>query len=137
MAENKLTLKIYNPSGLQLETEVDSVYFQSSEGQIGILDQHVAYAGTLGIGILEYKTAAERSTQRCVVSEGLCQVNKNVLSILADAVDFPASIDLSKLEDERLKLMEKARMAGLEKIESDLIARKIERVTACQKMLSN
>lgn len=137
MAENNLTLKIYNPSGLQLETPVGSVYFQSSEGQIGVLGQHAAYSGTLGIGILEYKTDSESSTRRCVVSDGVCEVNGNVLAILADQVDFPDRIEMSKLEDERLKLTERLLFAGITPAEEALLNKKLARIIACEKLLSN
>ena len=87
MDRDIFNLKIYTPSGLELEAEVKSVNLTTSVGEIGILPMHTRYVGVLGEGRLQYTESKSGETKNLIVSGGFCNfINENLL-VLADRND--------------------------------------------------
>ena len=96
-------LKVVTPAGIALEEEVSSVTLPTSEGEIGVLPGHVQYIALLGVGILTY-TKIGGESQRMVVTSGFCQFAHGHLTVLADQVDTPQSVDVEKLTQKKPEL---------------------------------
>ncbi len=105
--ENKLKLEIVTPHGLVYSDEVDEVIAPGSEGEFGVLPQHIPFLTTLKIGMLTYKKGNE--TGHFFVNWGYAEVGPEKVLILADSAEKSEDIDIEraiaakKRAEERLK----------------------------------
>jgi F-type H+-transporting ATPase subunit epsilon len=110
MAE-KLKLDIVTPYGHVFTDEVDEVVAAGSEGEFGVLPEHVPFLTTLKIGMLTYKKGSE--TGIFFISSGYAEVGPDKVTILADSAERSADIDIErarsamKRAEDRLKQAEK------------------------------
>jgi F-type H+-transporting ATPase subunit epsilon len=109
MAE-KLTLDIVTPYGHVFTDEVDEIVASGSEGEFGVLPDHVPFLTTLKIGILTYKKGSE--TGHFFVNWGYAEVGPDKVTILADSAEKSEEIDAErareamKRAEDRLKKIE-------------------------------
>ena len=110
MAE-KLTLDIVTPYGHVFTDEVDEVVVSGSEGEFGVLPNHIPFLTTIKIGMLAYKKGPE--TGYFFVNWGYAEVGPEEVIILADSAERSDAIDVDrareamKRAEERLKQAEK------------------------------
>ncbi len=110
MAE-KLKLDIVTPYGHVFTEEVDEVVAPGSEGEFGVLPNHIPFLTTLKIGMLIYKKGSE--TGYFFVGSGYAEVGSDNVTILADSaeraedIDIQRAIEAKKRAEERLKQAEK------------------------------
>ena len=95
MAEH-LQLRIVTPLRLVLDEEVTEVTAPGTAGQFGVLPRHCTFLSTLEIGPLVYKS--ERGARSVAVRGGFAEVNNDVMTVLADAAEFPDEIDTARAE---------------------------------------
>ena len=109
MAE-KLTLDIVTPHGHVLTDEVDEIVASGSEGEFGVLPDHVPFLTTLKVGMLVYKKGSE--TGIFFIGSGYSEVGPDKVTILADSAERSDSIDVERAKaamkraEERLKQKE-------------------------------
>jgi F-type H+-transporting ATPase subunit epsilon len=107
---DKLTLDIVTPYGHVFTDEVDEVIASGSEGEFGVLPQHVSFLTTLKIGMITYKKGSE--TGHFFVNWGYADVGPEKVTVLADSAERSADIDVArateamKRAEERLKKAE-------------------------------
>ena len=110
MAE-KLTLDIVTPYGHVFTDEVDEIVASGSEGEFGVLPDHVPFLTTMKIGMLTYKKGSE--TGYFFVNWGYAEVGPDKVTILADSAERADNIDVERAKEamkraeERLKQKEK------------------------------
>lgn len=92
--ENKLKLEIVTPHGLVYNDEVDEVVAPGSEGEFGVLPQHIPFLTTLKIGMLTYKKGNE--TGHFFVNWGYAEVGPDKVLILADSAERSEDIDIER-----------------------------------------
>ncbi len=108
---NKLRLEIVTPHGLIFSDDVDEVVCAGSEGEFGVLPNHVPFFTTLKIGMLTFKKGNE--TRYFFVNWGYAEVGPDKALILADSaeksedIDVQRAIEAKKRAEERLKQAEK------------------------------
>jgi len=105
MAETIL-LEIVTPDRLVLSEEVDEVTAPGVEGEFGVLPGHTPFLTTLKVGELTYRKGKE--IHHMAVSWGYAEVTPKKVTILAEAAEVAAEIDI-----ERAK-------AAMEKAEKEL-----------------
>lgn len=93
MSADNFDIKVYTPQGLEVEDTANSVTLPGVDGEIGVLPEHIKYATILGTGVLEYYSTSEREAKRLVISEGFCTFGNDELTVLADDVLFPETVD--------------------------------------------
>ncbi len=96
MAE-KLTLDIVTPYGHVFTEEVDEVIGSGSEGEFGILPNHIQFLTTLNVGMLTYKKGSE--TGHFFVNWGYAEVGPDKVTILADSAEKSADIDIARARE--------------------------------------
>jgi F-type H+-transporting ATPase subunit epsilon len=101
-----MKLKIVTPTRILVDTEVDEILAPGTEGQFGVLPQHVTFLGLLDLGVLSYVVGGE--TKSVVVHGGYAEVLGEDVTILADDAEFPEEIDPAEAK------------ASLATVESDL-----------------
>lgn len=106
MAE-KLILDIVTPYGHIFTEEVDEVIASGSEGEFGVLPNHIPFLTTIKIGMLTYKKGSE--TGNFFVNWGYAEVGPDKVIILADSAEKSEHIDVErarqamKRAEERIK----------------------------------
>lgn len=100
MSEGTFQLKVFSGRGLEVEATVSGAQIPSEGGELGFLPNHCEYVGLLSTGVAHYTETGSATPKRCIVSGGVCTFNDNVLTLLADTVDLPDSLDLSQLNQD-------------------------------------
>ena len=109
--ENKLNLEIVTPFGLVFSDQVDEVIVQGTEGEFGVLPDHIPFFTTLKIGMLTYRKGTEKGY--FFVNWGYAEVGPDKVLILADSAERSDDINLEraivakKRAEERLSQVEK------------------------------
>jgi len=110
MAE-KLTLDIVTPYGHVFTEEVDEIVTTGSEGEFGVLPDHVPFLTTLNVGMLTYKKGSE--TGIFFINSGYAEVGPDRVTILADSAEKSEDIDIERAKaamkraEERLQQIDK------------------------------
>ena len=89
-----LKLEVVTPQKKALETEVDSVTLPGSEGELGILPDHIPLLTTLDTGIVSYSNDSQK--QILVVHWGYAQVEGERVTILAELAESVSEIDIDR-----------------------------------------
>jgi len=86
-----LKLEIVTPESKIVDTEADSVTVPTASGEVGLLPNHAPLISALKPGILTYSRGS--ATERMLVTGGFVEVNRDRVSILADAAETADEID--------------------------------------------
>ena len=96
--ENKnLRLKITTHSDVVFDGEVDAIYSRSSQGEFGVLPNHVPFTCTLDIGVTRIE-----SSNKCdffTTMGGVFQLKDNEALILTPSAENGADIDLIRAKE--------------------------------------
>ncbi|MBI4843974.1 MAG: F0F1 ATP synthase subunit epsilon [Nitrospirae bacterium] len=107
MADKKLTLDIVTPYGHVFTGEVDEVIAHGSEGEFGVLPDHIPFLTTLKVGMLAYKNGSE--TGYFFVNWGYAEVGMDKVTILADSAEKAEDIDVERAKEAKRRAEEKLR----------------------------
>jgi len=99
----KLQLEVVTPEKVMASQEVDIVVAPGSLGEFGVLAGHVPFLSGIVPGELRY--TANGQTERFVVTTGFTEVSEDRVSVLVEAAEKAAEIDL----DRARKAMERAK----------------------------
>jgi len=77
--------------------EVDAVIAPSTEGEIGILQDHTPLLTTLDIGVLRVRKAEEEEV--FTIAGGVLEVSGNIVTVLADVGERLEEIDLERARE--------------------------------------
>jgi F-type H+-transporting ATPase subunit epsilon len=108
---DKLTLDIVTPYGHVFTEEVEEVVTTGSEGEFGVLPDHIPFLTTLKVGMLTYKKGSE--TGIFFINSGYAEVGPDRVTILADSAEKSEDIDIERAKaamkraEERLQQMDK------------------------------
>ncbi len=98
---DSISLKVVTPVRLVLEEQVDELTAPGPLGQLGILPDHAALMTTLEIGQLGYRKSGAAAV--VTVTGGYAEVLDNVVTVLANAAEFPHEIDTTRAEDAKAR----------------------------------
>ena len=103
-----LQLEIVIPQKKILEDEaIDSVTLPGSEGELGILPEHIPLMTTLDTGILTYQKGSQHHA--LAIHWGYAQVERNRVTVLAELAEKAEDIDLNRAEAAEKKAQETLR----------------------------
>jgi F-type H+-transporting ATPase subunit epsilon len=94
---DQLHLEIITPAKTVLETDADWVTVPGSEGELGVLPEHVPVVSTLDSGLLKF--GSESGTTLVAVHYGYVQVQGLTVTVLSDMAERAEEIDLSRAKD--------------------------------------
>lgn len=98
----KLHLEVVTPEKVMVSQDVEIVVAPGSLGEFGILEGHVPFLSGIVPGELRYSSGGQ--TERFVVTTGFAEVSDNRVSVLVDAAEKAAEIDVERAR----KAMERA-----------------------------
>lgn len=104
MAE-QLELEIVTPEQMVLATGADWVTVPGSEGELGILPEHVPLVTALDSGVLQF--SVDGSVRRVAVHYGYAQVQGTTVTILAQMAEEAGEIDLGRAKEAERQAREK------------------------------
>lgn len=106
------TLKIIAPDRVFYEGQVDSVEFNTSEGEIGILPGHEPTTVIVRPGVLVIDEGETEKT--AALHEGFAEILQDGVTILAEIVEWPEEIDLERAEEAKQRAEARLQSKGPE-----------------------
>ena len=99
-----MQLRIVTPLRPVVDTEVAELVAPGSEGEFGVLAQHVTFLASLKPGIVSFTEGGVR--KRVVISGGYAEVRQDVVTILADDAQMPEEVDGSQAASDVANIQE-------------------------------
>ncbi len=101
-------LEIISPNEIVFEKEIDLVILPGSEGDLGILKDHMSFLTSLRVGIV-YIYLEKKLIETFLVTGGIVEVSQNKCSLLTEEVINTNSVSSSNNDEINLtRLKEKA-----------------------------
>ncbi len=108
MADNNLfSLKIITPDRVFYEGSVSMVEFNTTEGEIGIYKKHVPTTVIVNPGILTI--TEEEGVREAALHAGFAEILQDEVVILAEIVEWPEEIDISRAQAAKERAEERLR----------------------------
>lgn len=79
------------------EGDVDIVVIPGSDGEMGILPNHAPLLSTIRLGVVKVRQGGQE--QLFTITGGLVEVQPTIVTILADAAEDIAEIDVARAEE--------------------------------------
>jgi F0F1-type ATP synthase epsilon subunit len=109
-------------------------------GEVGILADHCDYVGLLSTGLATYEVVAagarDALAKKCLVSGGIATFSNNTLTLLADTVDNPDSLDTAPLSEDLTLLKAELEALSLFEPEWEALSQKIARIEALKQLVA-
>ena len=99
----KLYLEVVTPARVVVSREVDILVAPGSEGEFGVLPEHVTFLTGVVPGELKYASGPEKGI--LAVTTGFAEVSNNRVSVLVEAAEKSGDIDV----DRARRAMERAK----------------------------
>lgn len=108
MAEtNDFTLKIITPDRVFYEKPVKMVEFNTVEGEIGVLPGHIPMTVIIKPGVLTI--TEEDNSREAALHAGFAEILQNQVTILAEIIEWPEEIDVTRAQDAKERAEERLR----------------------------
>ena len=134
MADNTFKLKIIAPERVFYEGEVVMLECRTTEGEIGILKDHVPLTAVLAPGVARIKESDTEA--RAALISGFIEILQDEVTVLAEVAEWPDEIDVKRAEEARIRaerrLQEKKTGTNLARA-SLALQRSIARIEASKK----
>ena len=109
MADNTFKLKIISPERTFYEGEVIMFECRTTEGEIGILKNHIPLTAVLAPGVARIHET--ESVEKAALISGFVEILQDEVTVLAEIAEWPDEIDVKRAEEARIRaerrLMEK------------------------------
>lgn len=115
----KIHLKITSPEKTVFEADVDAIYSKSTQGEFGVLPNHVPFTCVLDIGVT--KIDSEDKCDFFTTMGGVFQLKDNQALILTQSAENGTDIDLARAEEAK-----KRAEARLATVSDDLDVKRAE-----------
>ena len=99
-------LSAVTPEKVVFEEDVSSIIVPGVEGYLGVLTNHAPLITPLTSGRLEVKDPSGNQ-QEFFLAGGFLEVSGNVATILADAIETPAEIDIDRAKSAEQRARER------------------------------
>jgi F-type H+-transporting ATPase subunit epsilon len=107
-----IKLEVVTPDKLVLSEDVDIVVATGTEGEFGVLRNHIPFLSTLQEGELRYRQG--NKLEYLAVSGGFAEVLPDKVTILAEAAELAREIDIDRAKRARERAEERLRQAKRE-----------------------
>ena len=136
MADDRaFALKIITPDRVFYEGEAIMVELRTTEGEIGILKNHIPLTSVVAPGILRIRET-DTETKTAALLSGFVEILGDAVTILAEVVEWPEEIDVNRAEEAKVRaqrrLAEKADTTNMKRAELAL-QRSVARIEAAKK----
>ncbi|MCR5267139.1 MAG: ATP synthase F1 subunit epsilon [Lachnospiraceae bacterium] len=134
MADNTFKLRIISPERVFYEGEAIMLECRTTEGEIGILKNHIPLTAVLAPGVARIKESD--TVVKAALISGFIEILQDQVTVLAEIAEWPDEIDVKRAEEARIRaerrLQEKG--AGTNMARAYLaLQRSIARIEAAKK----
>ncbi|MBR4719529.1 MAG: ATP synthase F1 subunit epsilon [Lachnospiraceae bacterium] len=133
--ERAFSLKIITPDRVFYEGDAIMVELRTTEGEIGVLKNHIPLTSVIAPGLLRIKESDTEVKTAALIS-GFVEILQDSVTILAEVIEWPDEIDINRAEEARIRaerrLAERADKTNLKRAELAL-ARSVARIEAAKK----
>lgn len=98
---NTFKLQIISPDRIFFDGEVEMVELRTTEGDLGILKDHIPLTAVTVPGILTIHQ--EGSTREAAVHDGFVEILKDKVIVLAEASEWPEEIDINRANEAKIR----------------------------------
>ena len=105
-------LSIVTPEKTILEADCTSLVLPGSDGYLGVLTDHAPLITALKPGELKVVGVESDEERHFAITGGFFEVSNNHATVLADAIEEPGLIDVSRAEDSLRRAKERLQEAG-------------------------
>ncbi|MDR2888985.1 MAG: ATP synthase F1 subunit epsilon [Lachnospiraceae bacterium] len=106
--KNLFELKIITPDRVFYEGQVSMVEFNTSEGEIGVLGNHIPLTVVVAPGVMTItEELAETERKEAALHAGFAEILPDKVTILAEIVEWPNEIDVKRAESARERAEER------------------------------
>lgn len=105
MSDKKLHLKITTHEKVVFDADVDEIYSKSTQGEFGVLPNHIPFMCGLDVGIT--KVVIDGKPQRYTTMGGVFQLVDNQALILTQAAEKAEEIDVERAEEAKRRAEER------------------------------
>lgn len=119
MADNYFRVEIITPDRIFYQGEALMIEFNTVEGEIGVLKDHIPLTTVLAPGIVTI--SGEGESKKAAVHAGFAEILGDKVTLLAEIAEWPDEIDL-----DRAKKAEERAKERLSRKEATLDARRAE-----------
>lgn len=102
---NKLHLKITTHDRIVFDGDVDEIYTKGTQGEFGILPNHIPFMTGLEIGVT--KAIINGESHYFATMGGVFQLKDNQASILTQAAEKAEEIDIERAEEAKKRAKER------------------------------
>lgn len=102
---NKLHLKITTHEKVVFDSDVDEIYTKGTQGEFGILPNHIPFMSPLDIGVT--KVVIDGKPDFFTTMGGVFQLKDNEAVILTQTAERAADIDVMRAEEARKRAEER------------------------------
>ena len=95
-------LKITSPDRVFFDGDVKMVEINTTEGQIGVLPNHIPLTSVLAPGVC-YLHVPDGDTKVCAIHGGFFEILQDSMTILAEVCEWPDEIDVGRAEAARVR----------------------------------
>lgn len=135
MADNAFLVRIISPDRTFYEGEAVMLECRTTEGEIGILKNHIPLTAVLAPGVCRIKES-ETEVKVAALIGGFIEILQDSVTILAEIAEWPDEIDIKRAEEARARaerrLTEKKPDTDLARA-STALQRSIARIEAAKK----
>ena len=133
--ERAFALKIITPDRVFYEGEAIMVELRTTEGEIGVLKNHIPLTAVVAPGVLRIRES-DKETKVAALLSGFVEILQDRMTILAEVVEWPGEIDLARAEEAKVRaerrLAEKADKTNMKRAELAL-QRSVARIEVAKK----
>ena len=90
-------LNIVSPEGEVYRGEIKSLLVRTTDGDIGIMKNHINYVSTIEFGMVKI-TDLEGTQRIAACTDGFVSVNKNTVRIIITTFEFADTIDIARAQ---------------------------------------
>ncbi|MDO5294353.1 MAG: ATP synthase F1 subunit epsilon [bacterium] len=102
MADTRLfKLQVISPDRIFYDGEVDMVEVKTTEGEMGIYEDHIPLTAILAPGILRIHENGE--VKEAALLDGFIEIQKKKVTILAESCEWPDEIDVHRAEEAKIR----------------------------------
>lgn len=124
MADNLFKVEIITPDRIFYQGEVSMIEFNTTEGEIGVLKDHIPLTTVIAPGIVTI-TEAE-GTKKAAIHAGFAEILGDKVTLLAEIAEWPEEIDLERARkaEDRAKERLNRKEAGLDITRAEIALKK-------------
>ncbi len=134
MADNTFKLRIISPERTFYEGEAIMLECRTTEGEIGILKNHIPLTAVLAPGVARIRES--ETVVKAALISGFIEILQDQVTVLAEIAEWPDEIDVKRAEEAKIRaerrLQEKAAGTNLARA-SLALQRSIARIEAAKK----